>query len=159
MDNQGGGVQIRVAVEADAGAIADCVRNAYGHYEARIGQPPGPMLRDYCEVIRDNDVFVALTEQEIQGVLVLARTPEGFLLDNVAVNPGMQGRGVGRALLELAERHARSEGYSSIYLYTNEKMSENRALYTRIGYEEYDRRTELGLARVYMRKPLKNGIG
>lgn len=45
-------------------------------------------------------------------------------------------------------------GYDSIYLYTHIKMSENRALYARIGYQEYDQRTEQGLSRVYMRKRL-----
>ncbi|MFL1406592.1 GNAT family N-acetyltransferase [Marinobacter sp. M1N3S26] len=152
-------VSIHAAVEADAEAIKNCVTSAYGHYEERIGRPPGPMMQDYDKVIRDFDVFVALVDQEIQGVLVLAQTREGFLLDNIAVNPGMQGKGVGRTLLELAEQRARSAGYDSIYLYTNTMMSENRELYTRIGYEEYDRRTEQGLDRVYMRKALPSGVG
>lgn len=34
-------------------------------------------------------------------------------------------------------------------------MSENRALYSKIGYIEYDRRVEYGFARVYMRKSLE----
>jgi hypothetical protein len=33
-------------------------------------------------------------------------------------------------------------------------MTENQALYAKIGYAEYDRRFEQGLARVYMRKAL-----
>ena len=33
-------------------------------------------------------------------------------------------------------------------------MTENMALYRRIGYVEYARRLELGLHRVYLRKPL-----
>lgn len=33
------------------------------------------------------EVFVAVAGQEICGVLVLAETEEGFLLDSVAVNP------------------------------------------------------------------------
>mgnify|MGYP001627914885 CR=1 FL=1 len=151
-------VSIHAAVEADAEAIKNCVANAYGHYEERIGRPPGPMVQDYHKVIRECDVFVALIDQEIQGILVLAQTREGFLLDNIAVNPGAQGKGIGRALLELAEQRARSAGYDSIYLYTNTLMSENRKLYARIGYEEYDHRTEQGLDRVYMRKSLPRGI-
>jgi len=34
-------------------------------------------------------------------------------------------------------------------------MTENQALYARIGYVEYERRVEGELARVFMRKPLK----
>jgi len=40
-------------------------------------------------------------------------------------------------------------------MYTHEQMSENRALYSKIGYIEYDRRVEYGFARVYMRKSLE----
>lgn len=132
---------------------------AYAHYRKRIGRTPGPMMQDYHKVIRECDVFVALLDQEVQGILVLAQTSDGFLLDNIAVNPGAQGKGIGRALLELAEQRARSAGYASIYLYTNAMMSESRALYARIGYEEYDHRTEQGLDRVYMRKSLPRGFG
>ena len=89
------------------------------------------------------------------GVLVLAITGEGFLLENVAVDPSRRGSGLGRKLLELAEAEARREGFDSIYLYTHEKMTENLALYAKIGYVEFDRRTEKGLARVYMRKSLQ----
>ncbi|WP_328190148.1 GNAT family N-acetyltransferase [Marinobacter sp. OP 3.4] len=157
MDNRAEAVWIRGAAKADAEAVAECVADAYGHYEERIGRPPGPMVQDYHKVVRECDVFVAVADQEIQGVLVLAQTREGFLLDNIAVNPGMQGKGVGRALLEFAEQRARSAGYDSIYLYTNALMSENRELYARIGYKEYDRRSEQGLDRVYMRKSLPRG--
>ncbi|MFZ1909491.1 MAG: GNAT family N-acetyltransferase, partial [Burkholderiales bacterium] len=128
---------------------------AYRHYIERIGRPPGPMTDDYAEVIRERRVTVAECAGRVVGVLVLAVTQEGFLLENVAVDPSLRGTGLGRKLLELAEAEARRAGFASIFLYTHEKMSENRALYARIGYVEYDRRLEKGLARVYMRKALR----
>jgi GNAT superfamily N-acetyltransferase len=75
-----------------------------------------------------------------------------FLLDVIAVEPLYQGNGVGKLFLEFAETEARRQGFASIYLYTHEKMIESQALYTRIGYVEYDRRVEHGLSRIYMRK-------
>jgi len=54
----------------------------------------------------------------------------------------------------VAESEARRQGFDSIYLYTHEGMTENRAMYGRLGYVEYDRRTEMGLDRIYMRKRL-----
>ena len=113
------------------------------------------MTEDYAEVIRTRRVTVAESAGCIVGVLVLHVTQEGFLLENVAVDPSHRGTGLGRTFLEVAEVEARREGFASIYLYTHEKMTENRALYARIGYAEYDRRFEEGLARVYMRKPLR----
>jgi ribosomal protein S18 acetylase RimI-like enzyme len=147
-----GGFEIRPARPEDADAVAACVRAAYNHYVERIGRPPGPMLDDYAEVIRDRSVAVAHIDKAIVGVLVTASTEEGFLLENVAVVPACKGQGIGRALLEMAERAAVHQGFGSIYLYTHEKMTENRALYEKIGYVEYARREEQGLARVYMRK-------
>ena len=113
------------------------------------------MTEDYAKVIRKRRVTVAESDGKIAGVLVLAITSEGFLLENVAVDPSHRGQGLGRTLLELAEAEARREGFGSIYLYTHEKMTENLALYAKIGYVEFDRRSEKGLARVYMRKPLQ----
>ncbi len=145
---------VRPATELDAAAVTACVHAAYRHYIERIGKPPGPMTEDYAKVIRERRVFVAENQEKITGVLVLAATDEGFLLENVAVHPSHHGKGLGRTLLELAEAQARREGFESIYLYTHEKMTENQALYAKIGYVEFARRTEKGLARVYMRKSL-----
>jgi ribosomal protein S18 acetylase RimI-like enzyme len=61
---------------------------------------------------------------------------------------------VGKALLTFAEAEARRAGFDSIYLYTHEKMTENLALYARIGYVEYDRRSHGTFSLVYMRKQL-----
>jgi ribosomal protein S18 acetylase RimI-like enzyme len=87
---------------------------------------------------------------------VLGAGDEGFLVDNVAVAPGHQGRGLGRILLEHAEAAAHSAGFDSIYLYTHELMIENQALYARIGYVEYARRQHGDALLVYMRKTLMN---
>jgi len=79
--------RVRSATVGDAGAVAACVNAAYRHYVERIGKAPGPMLEDYNQVITERQVLVADREGAILGVLVLAATEEGFLLDNVAVYP------------------------------------------------------------------------
>jgi ribosomal protein S18 acetylase RimI-like enzyme len=127
---------------------------AYGHYVDRIGRRPGPMLEDYAEVIRERQVTVAEEDGEVAGVLVVGPTEEGFAIDNVAVHPAHQGKGIGRVLLDHAESAARAAEFGEIYLYTHEKMTENQALYARLGYVEYERRAEHGFARVFMRKAL-----
>jgi ribosomal protein S18 acetylase RimI-like enzyme len=112
------------------------------------------MLEDYARVIQQRQVFVAETKGSVAGILVLGLMEEGFRLINVAVDPSFQKQGVGKMLLQFAETEARRLGHKTIHLSTNEKMTENQALYSRIGYVEYDRRTEKGYSRVFMRKAL-----
>lgn len=136
----------------DAQEIAECVQEAYQHYIARIGGEPGPMQDDYALMIAQHSVWVMRDGGVIAGILVLIEKEEGLLLDNVAVRPKYQGRGIGRKLISFAEQEAIQRGYDNIFLYTHEKMHENIDLYRRNGYVEFDRRVELGLRRIYMRK-------
>jgi ribosomal protein S18 acetylase RimI-like enzyme len=147
-------VRLRPATEADVPRLTELVRAAYGHYVERIGGPPGPMTDDYAEVVRSHSVTVAERGAEIAGLIVLRVDDEGFLVDNVAVDPSHRGTGVGRALLEHAEDAARRAGFDSIHLHTHERMTENLALYARIGYVEYDRRLHGEACLVHLRKRL-----
>ena len=145
---------LQPATTEDTVDVAALVNAAYRHYVERIGMMPRPMTDDYAAVIKNNQVTVAQSHQTMVGVIVLTVADEGFLLDNVAVDPSHRGKGVGKALLAFAEAEARRAGFDSIYLYTHEKMTENLALYARIGYVEYDRRSQGNFSLVYMRKPL-----
>ena len=144
---------LRPARATDVDGIEACVDAAYSPYIERIGRKPGPMLEDYSKVIEERQVTVAEFNGTVAGVLVLTTTAEGFLLENVAVLPAH--RGIGKVLLQYAESEARRQGFGSLYLYTHEKMTENQRLYSKIGYVEYDRRVEHGLARIFMRKSLQ----
>lgn len=110
------------------------------------------MTADYEALIGRREVWVASEDDTLAGVLVLRAGPDSVLLENVAVTPAKQGRGVGQALLAFAEQHARDLGLHEIVLYTNELMTENLRLYPRLGYVETDRRVEDGYSRVYFRK-------
>ena len=112
------------------------------------------MLDDYPKQIADGQVWVMDGADGIVGILVLEESPDGFLLDNIAVAPGKQGKGHGRVLLEFAEAGRSQRGWHEIRLYTNALMTENIALYRRIGYVETARVTEKGFDRVYMTKHL-----
>ena len=81
---------LRSALPSDAASIAGCVREAYSPYIKRIGKPPGPMLGNYDEIVRDHRVFVVDGGEEIIGVLVLIEEERGLLLDNIAVRPSRQ---------------------------------------------------------------------
>ncbi|MBV9860742.1 MAG: GNAT family N-acetyltransferase [Alphaproteobacteria bacterium] len=146
---------IRLAKPEDLAIVEDIVRRAYGVYIERIGKPPGPMLDDYRRLIAAGAVSVAMAEDGIvTAILVLLPQPDHLLLDNIAVRPECRGRGIGRRLMAFAEIEARRLGFSELRLYTHREMSENIALYGRLGYEETGRGREAGYDRVFMRKRL-----
>jgi ribosomal protein S18 acetylase RimI-like enzyme len=146
--------RIRAGTAADVPAIADIVDQAYQHYIARIGKPPGPMLDDYTKRVSDGVVWVLEEGAVIAAIIVLLPGPNYLLLDNIAVSPARQGLGLGRRLLAFAEAEASRRGYHEIRLYTHQTMVENQRLYASIGYEETGRGTEDGYDRVFMRKQL-----
>ncbi len=144
---------IRPARPEDADAVRRLVQGAYGHYAARMGKPPGPMLDDYVRRIADGQAWVLEDAGELVGVLVLEDAEGGaLLLDNVAISPSAQGKGYGRALVGFAEAEARRRGHGEVRLYTNVLMAENLALYGRLGFRETGRVSEKGYERVYMAK-------
>lgn len=147
---------MRPARPGEGPALAALVDAAYGHYVARIGRKPGPMLDDYPARVAAGQAHVAQDAAgALVGLLVLEDCADGaMLLDNIAVSPAAQGTGVGRALMLFAEAEARRRGAPLIRLYTHEMMVENVALYTRIGFVETGRIEEKGFRRVYMEKRL-----
>lgn len=147
-------MQIGIASSTDVVAVGVLVQRAYAHYVPRIGGRPGPMDENYVEKVAAGLVSVAEEDDEIVGLIVLSREPDHLLIENVAVAPERQGRGIGRALIAHAEAVAEEAGTPCLRLYTHVKMTENQALYRRLGYEETHRLAENGFERVFFEKRL-----
>ncbi len=145
---------LRRARPDDATAIAHLVNRAYEKYLPRIGLPPTPMLADYLEVVAQHDVWVCEADGAVAAVLVLIPEDEVLLIENIAVDPALQARGLGRHLMAFAEAQARRRGFAALRLYTNEKMTENLAFYIRLGYRETGRNVFRERFIVDMRKDL-----
>ena len=145
-------VEIRPAVAADAASVDRIAREAYAQYVPRIGREPAPMTADHAVLIARREVWVAVEGVTLCGFVVLRAGSQSLLLESVAVPAPHRGRGVGRALIGFAERHARELGLRSVELYTNALMTENLSHYPRLGYIQCDRRSEHGFDRVYFRK-------
>ena len=147
---------IRPATYADRETVEEIVRDAYSVYLDRMDKPPGPMLDDYAALISDGAVSVLDNDNIIRAIIVLLPQLDHLLLDNIAVRRDRQGQGLGRRLIAFAEAEARRLGYAELRLYTHEKMTENIALYTRLGFVETERGNDAGYDRVFMTKRLAN---
>jgi GNAT superfamily N-acetyltransferase len=147
-----GEASLRLATKSDVPRITEIVQNAYAGYLDRLDRPPAPMLRDYSSDVDRGLVWV--TGDPIHGLIALVTVEDGLLIENVAVDPTVQGQGIGRRLLAFAEDEARRRGVQRLSLYTNAAMAENVAIYSHLGYREVRRATEDGYHRVYMDRVL-----
>src|SRR5260370_9300856 len=147
---------IRRATPDDRTEVEAIVHATYSVYVDRIGKPPGPMLDDYGRLIADGAVSVfAAPDGVLAGLIVLVPASDHLLLDNVAVRPERQGEGIGRRLIAFAESEACRLGYRELRLYTHEKMSENIAVYLRLGFAETGRGRQAAYDPVFMTQRLR----
>ncbi len=146
--------KIRKAEASDLEVVRACARAAYSLYVERIGREPAPMVADFAVSIDLGNLHLVEVEDSIAGFVVFYAREDYVHLENVAVSPNFQRRGIGSKLIEHVERTAMRDGFHRVELYTNAKMTENLGIYPRLGYEQFDRRTEDGFDRVYFRKNL-----
>ena len=143
----------RQATASDLPAIRQVVVAAYARYLDRMDKPPAPVRNDYRAAADAGQIWVV--GEPVTGVIVLIGQDDGLLVENVAVSPAAQGTGIGRQLMDFAERQALALGLRRLHLYTHEVMVENLAIYARLGYRETGRRTQDGYHRVFMEKLLQ----
>lgn len=127
----------RLARPDDVPAVEALVAAAYGHYVERIGLPPLPMVDDYPARVAAGQLWVVDAPPGgagPQALVVLVGHPDHLEVDNVAVAPAAQGRGLGTALLAFARDRAVAAGLPELRLMTNELMTENQAIYEHLGW-------------------------
>ncbi|MCO1602087.1 GNAT family N-acetyltransferase [Desulfosporosinus nitroreducens] len=95
-------MDIKLAEKKHEQAIFECVSIAYSMYIERMGKKPAPMLSDYSKLIEKNVVYIATDSEEFMGIIVFFPKGNSLFIENVAVHPDSQGRGIGRKLIEFA---------------------------------------------------------
>jgi ribosomal protein S18 acetylase RimI-like enzyme len=148
-------MRFRPATNEDVPVIAALIEAAYERYVERLGRRPAPMDDDHAAYVERGEQFV-LEDRDgaVVGAIVLADRGDHLFVDNLAVAPDLHGNGLGRRLLEHADAHARRRGLLELRLYTNVVMTENLAIYPRLGYEETGREVVGVYHRVLFRKRL-----
>lgn len=146
---------LRRATPADAAVVRELTRAAYAKWVPVIGREPRPMTADYDAAVRDHLVDLLHVDGELAALIEMAPGADHLLIVNVAVAPGFQGQGHGRALMAHAEEVARSLGLGEVRLYTNGRFTENLRLYRRLGYgvDREEEHPQFGMT-VYMSKRL-----
>jgi ribosomal protein S18 acetylase RimI-like enzyme len=143
---------LRRAAAEDAAAVRALTRAAYAKWVPLLGREPKPMQADYERAVREHRIDLALLADELAGLIETIEQPDHLLIENVAVAPAFQGKGIGRRLMAHAEQLAAELGRTELRLYTNARFAENVALYRRLGYRiDREEASTLGVT-VYMSK-------
>ena len=143
---------VETAKAEDVPAIKPMIDAAYSKYIERFGKLPAAMTADYDKLIETQSLYVLRVGSNVVGSILLSRDDDSIKVNNLVVDPSAQGRGYSRVLMDHAEDMARAQGLAAVTLFTNEKMHENIALYTKIGFTETGRKTQDGFNRVFFRK-------
>lgn len=150
--------RVRLARVVEITAIRSVVHAAYAPYRGRLPVTPAPLLVDHEAIVSAMGCSVAIDDDVVVGVLVMWPHPDHLLVENLAVRPDRQGRGVGTLLLAHAERAASDLHLPSVRLYTNELMTENLLWYPSRGYRETGRRQDGPYSRVLFEKRLDGAV-
>ena len=125
--------QIRRANESDVAEIVAVVNNAF-QVESGFRSVERTSVEEITRLIKDSVFLVATHNDQIAGaVLVRIKQTIGYF-GMLAVQPGMQRLGIGRALLEAAENHCRTHGCIEMTLSTGSFRRELVDRYSRLGY-------------------------
>ena len=129
-------LQFSVAHSAQESEMADVLLAAFTPYVQQMGylrSGPYPWL---LGAIEQGRVYVAQAGNRIVGVMCV--TPKGahWAIDQLGIDPGFQGQGIGRFMMAETEARARDAGAKKITLFTVLMMDDLLRFYERHGYRE-----------------------
>ena len=144
---------------ADAGEVLTVQRAAFASEALIYGTADMPPLTQTLEELRaelaDAKGWVARVGPRLVGAIRYRDTDDLLLIGRIAIAPDLQGLGIGRTLLEAAERDSRA---SEAELFTGSLSEANVRLYESCGYRVTERvEQDDGTAQLFMRKRLDPG--
>ncbi|MEV8268391.1 GNAT family N-acetyltransferase [Microbacterium sp. NPDC076911] len=143
---------------ADAGEVLTVQRAAFvseAIIYRSVDMPPFTQtLAEVESELRETQGWAARVNGRLVGA-IRARSAGGrLLIGRIAIAPDMQGRGIGQALLEAAERNTHAV---EAELFTGSLSEANIRLYESCGYVESERVDKGdGIEEIYLRKKLRS---
>ena len=131
-------IEYRRATPRDSQGISDLLLEAFGEFKSEY--TPGafdyttPGVEIVCGRFEEGPIWVAIDGDVMAGTVSGLPEPDRFYIRSMAVKPGMQGRGIGKKLLDLLEGHARELGFEKLYLYTTFVLPAAHRLYEKNGF-------------------------
>lgn len=168
---------LRRAVPDDAKAVQDLMYAAFARHVPALGRKPRPMLADYALAVRAHQFWVVTeapasrtgrpgeepandnadgreSADPLIAALELIEGERHLVIQAIAVRPDRQRRGLGRALMQLAEAEAKRQGRTLLRLNSPEIMTESLSLCEALGFRETHRQASWDSQIVFLEKVL-----
>lgn len=133
------------ATEADVENLFKLINSAYRGETAKKGWTTEAYILDggridqtaLLEMIEDpmHTIMLITRKSNLVGCIDLKKTPEGLYLGMVTVDPECQNLGIGKKLLEMAERFAEDASINRLYMTVIDIRTELIDWYLRKGYQ------------------------
>jgi ribosomal protein S18 acetylase RimI-like enzyme len=134
------------------------IRHAFAYMDGVIDPPSSAHLLT-PELLRDKaraeTIFLAFQGERLVGCVAVDERGDHLYLGKLAVDPDVQGLGIGRRLLDAAEQLARARDKRTIELQTRVELTGNQKTFARLGFVETGRTAHPGYNRptsITMRK-------
>ncbi len=129
---------LRAASQADTELIANILMDSFIEYEP-LYTPEGFAAtalnaRDVTARLTEGPVWVALSDNQLVGTMAVVVKDDAVYIRGMAVVPVCRGQGIGRLLLDHAEKYARAKGCKRLFLSTTPFLTEAIQLYERSGF-------------------------
>ena len=131
--------------------LLDLILRSFAYMEGVI-DPPSSALRLTPDTLAHKSAkevcFVALDGERLAGCVFAAERPDALYVGKLAVDPGEQGKGIGRRLMNAVEELARRLPKPALELETRIELSGNHAAFQRMGFVETARTAHPGFDRL-----------
>jgi ribosomal protein S18 acetylase RimI-like enzyme len=138
---------VRAVDPFDWPGVLALIQRAFAGMEGRI-DPPSSLHRltagGIAAQAMTGEVWVV---PPMQACMFLTPKQGRLYLGKLAVEPALQGRGLARLLVALAEERARAMGLAVLELETRIELTENHAIFARLGFVETGRKAHPGFDR------------
>jgi predicted N-acetyltransferase YhbS len=141
--------------------VLSLINRSFG-YMGGVIDPPSSAHRLTVGVLRhkakEEIGFLATSEGRIVGCVFVVEREHDCYIGKLAVEPELQGQGIGKKLVEAVEEFATARGKEALELQTRIELTANHAAFARLGFRETTRTAHKGYDRptsITMRKVLR----
>ena len=127
------------------------IRRAFAYMDGVIDPPSSAHLLSadsLAEKAKREAGFLAVENGRIVGCVFALERARDFYVGKLAVEPALQGQGVGARLMQAVEDLARERDKDAIELQARIELTANHAAFARLGFRETERTAHAGYDRL-----------